>query len=88
MITAMYDVKYDPDKDEEKSKCGSAGCGKKAKYRVVFDYLFDTNHQAICATWVYLCAEHYKPLIKTLRKANKEFEACDLESGKEKVVFT
>lgn len=84
----MYGVKRDQDSDEKKSKCGSAGCGKKARYRVVFDYLFDTNNKAICATWVYLCEKHYRPLIKTLRKANKEFKACDLASGKEKVTFT
>jgi hypothetical protein len=85
----MYDVKREPDNDEKKSKCGSAKCGKKARYRVVFDYVYDADRQIVLyAIWVYLCEEHYRPLIKTLRKANKEFEVCDLISGKEKVEFT
>jgi len=70
-------------------KCGTAKCEKEARYCIIFDYVYDGDHQVVLwATESYACEEHSKPLIRTLRKSEKEFEVCDLIGGKEVVHFT
>lgn len=76
----MYDVRKEPVKDEKKSLCGSTLCANKAKYRVVFDFVYDEEHQIVLsASWIYICEEHYNRLLITLRRAKKGFEARTLQ---------